>query len=31
VLDESPPDAQRKAVEQAVRYCPTHALRIEEG
>jgi ferredoxin len=31
VLDESPPDAQRKVVEQAVRYCPTHALRIEEG
>ena len=32
VLDERPPDAERKAVEAAVKYCPTHALTIvEEG
>lgn len=32
VLDEMPPDDQRPAVELAVKYCPTHALRIvEEG
>jgi ferredoxin len=31
VLVESPPDDQRAAVEAAVKYCPTHALRIEEG
>jgi len=30
VLDEAPPGAQRAAVEQAVRYCPTHALSIVE-
>jgi sterol 14alpha-demethylase len=30
VLDETPPDGQRPAVEQAVRYCPTHALSILE-
>ena len=30
VLDESPADAQRKAVEAAVKYCPTHALTIVE-
>ena len=30
VLDAHPPDEARAAVEQAVRYCPTHALRIVE-
>jgi sterol 14alpha-demethylase len=30
VLDETPPAGQRPAVEQAVRYCPTHALSILE-
>lgn len=30
LLDETPPDSERKAVEMAVRYCPTHALSIEE-
>jgi sterol 14-demethylase len=30
VLDETPPDDQRKAVEAAVKYCPTHALTIVE-
>ncbi|MFP5256551.1 MAG: ferredoxin [Acidimicrobiia bacterium] len=30
VLDERPPESQRAAVELAVRYCPTHALSIEE-
>ena len=30
VLDETPPESQRAAVEAAVRYCPTHALSIEE-
>ena len=28
VLDPSPPDDQRTAVETAVRFCPTHALAI---
>jgi ferredoxin len=28
VLDATPPDDQRKAAELAVKYCPTHALRI---
>lgn len=28
IVDDSPPDAQRPAVELAVRYCPTHALSI---
>jgi ferredoxin len=28
ILDETPPEAQRRYVELAVRYCPTHALRI---
>jgi ferredoxin len=27
---ESPPEALRKQVEDAVRFCPTRALRIEE-
>lgn len=32
VLDERPPDAERKNVELAVKYCPTHALTIvDEG
>ena len=26
----SPPESQRAAVELAVKYCPTHALSIEE-
>ena len=30
VLDESPPDDLRPQVEQAVKFCPTHALSIEE-
>ena len=30
VLQESPPDGERKAVELAVQYCPTHALSIIE-
>lgn len=30
VLDESPPEDQRAAVQKAVTFCPTHALRIEE-
>lgn len=30
VLDETPSESQRAAVETAVRYCPTHALSIEE-
>ena len=31
VLVESPSDDQRAAVEAAVKFCPTHALKIEEG
>jgi ferredoxin len=30
VLNPDPPEEQRRVVELAVRYCPTHALRIEE-
>ena len=30
VLVETPPDDQRKAAEAAVKYCPTHALSIQE-
>lgn len=30
VLRERPEDSQRKAVELAVRYCPTHALTLVE-
>lgn len=30
VLDPHPPESQRTAVEAAVRYCPTHALRLED-
>ncbi|HMK64049.1 MAG TPA: ferredoxin [Acidimicrobiales bacterium] len=30
VLDGSPPEAVRAQVEQAVKFCPTGALRIEE-
>ena len=30
LLDERPADAQRAAVEAAVKYCPTHALSIQE-
>jgi sterol 14-demethylase len=30
VLDPTPPDALRPQVEQAVKFCPTHALSIEE-
>jgi ferredoxin len=30
ILDEAPPEEQRAQVEAAVKYCPTHALRIEE-
>lgn len=28
ILDDTPPDGLRPAVEQAVKYCPTHALSI---
>ena len=31
LLDEEPPDALRAQVEMAVKYCPTHALKIVEG
>jgi ferredoxin len=30
VLNDGPTEDQRRAAELAVRYCPTHALRIEE-
>lgn len=30
LLQDRPPDADRKAVELAVQYCPTHALSIVE-
>jgi len=30
VLEEAPPEELRAQVEAAVRFCPTHALRIEE-
>jgi ferredoxin len=30
ILDESPPEALRASIEQAVSYCPTSALCIEE-
>ncbi len=30
VLDETPPDSLRLQVEQAVKFCPTHALSIQE-
>ena len=30
VIDESPADGLRPQVEAAVKYCPTHALSIEE-
>ena len=30
VLQEAPPDVERKAVEMAVKLCPTHALSIVE-
>jgi sterol 14alpha-demethylase len=30
VLDETPADDQRRAVEAALTYCPTHALSIIE-
>ena len=30
VLDRSPSDDLRPAVQAAVRYCPTHALSIED-
>ena len=28
ILSESPGDSERTAVAQAVKYCPTHALKI---
>ncbi len=31
VLDPEPGEDQRAAVEAAVRYCPNHALALEEG
>ncbi len=30
IIDPHPPESERAAVELAVKYCPTHALRIEE-
>jgi ferredoxin len=30
LLDEHPPEALRAHVEMAVKYCPTHALKIVE-
>ena len=30
ILNTNPPEDQRQAVEMAVKYCPTHALRLEE-
>jgi ferredoxin len=30
ILDTSPPETLRGSIEQAVSYCPTNALRIEE-
>jgi ferredoxin len=30
VLDDSPPEELRAEIEAAVKFCPTHALRIEE-
>jgi ferredoxin len=30
IVDESPSEALRAEVESAVKFCPTHALRIEE-
>ncbi len=30
VIDEAPAEELRRQVEQAVKFCPTHALRIEE-
>ncbi len=30
ILQPEPPEELRAAVELAVKYCPTHALRIEE-
>jgi len=30
VKDESPPESLREKLNAAVRYCPTHALSVEE-
>jgi sterol 14alpha-demethylase len=30
VLQETPPETERRAVEAAAKYCPTHALTIVE-
>ena len=30
VLDDEPPESLRAGVEQAARYCPTQAIRIED-
>ena len=30
VLDETPPESLRSQVTQAVKFCPTHALSIQE-
>lgn len=29
VLDDTPPESERAAVEAAVKYCPTHALAVQ--
>jgi ferredoxin len=31
ILDETPPETRRKAVEAAVRFCPTQAISIDDG
>jgi ferredoxin len=31
ILEASPPADRRREVEQAVKFCPTHALKVEEG
>jgi len=31
VAEPAPPESQRAAVEAAVRFCPTQALRLAEG
>jgi len=31
LLDDAPPDGERAAVEAAVRYCPTQALKLLEN
>ena len=30
IVDETPPEELRAVVDKAVKYCPTHALRVED-